>query len=168
MGAINSIPRNFDYNTRQKEINENKPQKNETSNNVNSNNVNSNNGSPLKNKENISQENYLNKFRYLFDILNQYTNIKIYDSKMGDTNKDILSKLTNINKKQKKQVHNYNDKYYTQKNIYKQNQSILQNKVFINRVMKYTNIILVLLLFGMLVYKMSSTKPSPSSVIQQN
>ena len=162
MGAVNSIPRNFDYNTRQEEINKNKPPKNE-----NSNIVKPNNGSPKTATQSISQENYLNKFRYLFDILNQYTNINIYDSKMGDTNKDILSKLTNINKKQKKQAHNYNDKYYTQKNIYKQNQSILQTKVFINRVMKYSNIILVLLLFGMLLYKMSSTT-SPSSVIQQN
>ena len=163
MGAVNSISRSFDYNTRQEEINKNKPPKNE-----NSNIVKPNNGSPKTATQSISQENYLNKFRYLFDILNQYTNINIYDSKMGDTNKDILAKLTNINKKQKKQAHNYNDKYYTQKNIYKQNQSVLQNEVFINRVMKYSNIILVLFLFGMLVYKMSSTTTTPSSIIQQN
>tara|TARA_B110001469_G_C9577785_1_gene286543 strand:+ start:448 stop:942 length:495 start_codon:yes stop_codon:yes gene_type:complete len=164
MGAVNSISRSFDYNTRQEEINKNKPPKIETSNNERSTNA----SSPKTATENIAQENYLNKFRYLFDILNQYTNINIYDSKMGDTNKDILAKLTNINKKQKKQAHNYNDKYYTQKNIYKQNQSVLQNEVFINRVMKYSNIILVLFLFGMLVYKMSSTTTTPSSIIQQN
>jgi hypothetical protein len=164
MGNLNSIPSDFNYNTRQDEINKIVNDKKTLKQNPNTNLSGSLNREQTQ--EVITQETYLNKFRYLFDILNQYNHINIYDSQLGETNKDILAKLTNINKKQTKQVDTYNTKYYTQKNIYKQNQTILRNKIFINKMMKYSNIVLVLILFGMLIYKMSIDRPS--TIVQQN